>query len=184
MMWLLRIATASNEADEILAQMIEAICELNVNSTGLPDPYHDLAEVVIESIRQPGDPRRGNFQGRSYTLKSLVQLFARRRWRQRLRFLWPDISRLSYVEFTPESPSAFCKWINESGALRVTQPHKTQRWEALKDEADRLDASIIPQTFQDSPESLLLFILVYPHRLTANVAKYLDNQIIKLVRGK
>jgi hypothetical protein len=44
----------------------------------------------------------------------------------------------------------------------------------LKEQAGKTDVSIIPRLFQQQPELLLVFIIVYPHRLIKDVAKFLD----------
>jgi hypothetical protein len=176
--WLLRQFSATMEPDSLLTSLIESICNANEAEflSGLPDPYHRLGDVVMEQFGMSEDPPTETYyKGRSYTLESLVHLLARRGWRQRLRFLWPKITRLHHAEFQVASPWEFCLWRAENGNLAITQPKMPQSWAELKDQARQVDASLIPQLFQTRPELLLAFVLVYPHRLTKDVAKFLDD---------
>jgi hypothetical protein len=177
--WLLRQVSATMEPDSFLTSLIESICNTNEAEflPGLPDPYHRLGDVVMEQFGMSEEPHTETYQGRSYILESLVHLLARRGWRQRLRFLWPKITRLHYAEFQVASSWEFCLWKAEDGNLIVAQPNMPQSWVELRDQARQVDASLIPQLFQTRPELLLAFILVYPHRLTKDVAKFLDDRL-------
>lgn len=178
--WFLRRITATQEPDEFLAHLIVSICDVNEaeDSRGLADPYHGLAEVVMDQFGMADSPKRENYKGRSYALECLVHLLARRLWRQRLRFLWPRITRLHYAEFRPASPWQFCLWRSEEeGKLETVQPKMPQSWAELRDQAEQVDLSTIPELFQRYPELLLVFILTYPHRLTKDVAKFLDDRL-------
>jgi hypothetical protein len=178
--WFLRQITATPEPDEFLAHVIESICSVNEaeHSHGLADPYHGLAEIVMDWLGMADNPQVKNYKGRSYTLECFVHLLARRGWRQRLRFLWPQITRLHYAEFRPISPWQFCLWRSEEeGKLEAVQPKMPQSWAELRDQARQVDLSVIPELFQRYPGLLLVFILTYPHRLTKDVAKFLDDRL-------
>jgi hypothetical protein len=180
--WFLRQTTASASLDGMLATIIEGICTSNINGEGLADPYHGLAEVVSQAFGLSELIHRESFKGRSYSLESLVHLFARRMWRQSLAQLWPNITELHYAEFVPAELWQFCLWASEEGVLQTSEPKKPQSWGELKREADEVNTSRIPDIFQDHPEVLLIFVITYPHRLTKDVAKYLDNRIREVKR--
>ena len=168
------------EPDSFLTSLIESICNANEAEflPGLPDPYHNrLGDVVMEQLRMSEEPHTETYKGRSYILESLVHLLARRGWRQRLRFLWPKITRLHYAEFQVASSWEFCLWRAEDGNLIAAQPKMPQSWAELRDHAKQVDVSLIPYLFQTRPELLLAFILVYPHRLTKDVTKFLDDRL-------
>ncbi|WP_162909437.1 hypothetical protein [Aggregatilinea lenta] len=179
-MWFLRVTPGKPEADKLLVQIIRAICDANniEQVSELANPYHDLPEVVSQIYGIGPYESRERYKGRSYTLESLVQLFARRNWRQTMRALWPSITHVDYAEFQPESPWQFCLWQSEdSGSLRLSRPQMPQSWAALRKQAEQVSVAKIPKLFQDQPELLLLFIIVYPHRLSPDVAKFLDTAI-------
>lgn len=175
--WFSRLVTGTPKPDFLLARLIDSICEANdgKESVGLPDPYHNLGEVALDQIGLSGKTSQEHFRGQSYTLESLIHLFARRNWRQSLRFLWSNITHIHYVEFCPKSAWEFCLWYCENGILRTAQPKMPQSWTELKRKAAEVDISLIPKLFQQYPPLLLLFILVFPHRLTKDVAKFLDD---------
>ncbi|MGD9030777.1 MAG: hypothetical protein PVG25_13300, partial [Anaerolineae bacterium] len=177
--WFLRQVTATTEPVRLLTSLIQSVCDANEAepSRGLPDPYQSLGDVVMEQFGMSERPLSGTYKGLSYTLESLVHLLARRGWRQRLRFLWSGITRLQYAEFQVASPWEFCLWRAEGGHLMIAQPNMPQSWVELKDQARDVDPSVIPQLFQTRPELLLAFIIVQPHRLTKDVAKFLDDRL-------
>ena len=45
--WMLNRLSLGYKADSLLYEIVRGIVELNVNGNGLPDPYHYLAEVVM-----------------------------------------------------------------------------------------------------------------------------------------
>ncbi len=182
MFWLLSQTSGTCQPDGLLLGLIKSICHANLgkNSPGLPDPYHDILEVLSAQVEPDKPPRSENYRGRSYTLEALVHLVARRGWRQQLRWLWPDITRLHYAEFQPVSPWQFCLHTNEEGRALVSLPKRPQSWAELQKEAASADTRAIPQLLQEHPELLLLLILTYPHRLTKDVAKFLDDRFGQL----
>lgn len=182
--WLLPFITADLEPIQLLTSIISNIVAVNtqVIGTGLPDPYILLPEAMeqMTGIASSNKPSI-NYKGQSYTLEALIHLLARRGWRQHLRWLWPQITRLRFVEFVPDSPIDFCFWRTEAGRLYDKQPEMPQSWEKLKAEARKVDNSSIPKLFDMHRELLLMFMLVYPHRLTKNVAKVMDEKVQNMV---
>lgn len=165
---------AEEIAQETTREMIE-----NALGRGLPhDLVGRLSTITREQIHIIAGIDRPYYRGRSFTLQSLVELYVRRGWRQRLRWLWPRITRLHFAEYRPPFAWQLCLWRQEAdGELRDSEPEMTQSWAQLRHEASQTDLARIPKLFQEHPELLLLFIIVYPHRLTPDVAKFLDDQI-------
>lgn len=185
LIWYLETITATLEPVDWLTVMIKGISESNRYSrekkVGLPDPYIGFPEV-IEIRHGIGDTiNRYDFAGLSYTLDGLMQLLAKRNWRRRMADLWPNITRLQFVEFVPENSADYCLWHLDKGNLKQTMPSTPQSWQALRQKAEEINCAPIPQLFVDSPELLLYHILVYPHRCTSDIMKYLDSM---LGRGK
>lgn len=179
--WFL-LGTESNLAPiNLLASLIESISTINApgpeNTVGLPDPYHSLPEVMEMQLGLRNTSSRETYLGGSYTLEALIHLLAKRSWRQKLRHLWPQITRFLFTQFQPENTWEFCLWRLETGTLVEKQPKMPQSWEELRKESRVADLSRIPILFQSQPELLLAYIIVCPHRLTTDVAKFLDNKI-------
>jgi hypothetical protein len=52
-----------------------------------------------------------------------------------------------------------------------------QSWKELYDGAFDIDEKYIPKVFKKNPILLLLFVIVYPHRMTNDVIKFIDDWI-------
>jgi len=179
-MWFLRHSTGSAEPDALLASLITSICAANEGqNTGLPDPYHSLVEVIEHQLGLARIVVSEHFKGRSYTLESLIQLFARRGLRQQLRFLWPRITHLQFAEFRvdPRWKWKYCFWYSDEGTLSTRQPKTPQSWADLIAESRLVNVKAIPDVFRRYPELLLIFLVVYPHRINTDVVKFLDDCI-------
>lgn len=181
--WFLQKSTGTRDPDELLSQILDNVVDANGDNRrlpfGLPDPYRSLPEIVElqYNLRTSSTPPT-TFHGRSYTMETLIHLLARRLWRQKLALRWAAISKLTLVEFQPENSYEFCRWHTESGKNRQTLPSTPQSWQELRDRSREVDMTIIPKLFQGRPELLLAFLQVYPHRLSKDVAKHLDNCIL------
>ena len=181
--WYFRKITGTTEPDAFLSDLIETICQRNgPNSrTSLANPYYE-AEKILPYLLAPilgpdEDHPDETFIGGSYALEGLVHLFARRNWKQKMKTLWPGVTRLRYVSFEPENPWDFYRWKNRSGTRKDVSPKQTQEWEKLKEFACNIDEDCIPESIKNEPMLLLLFLCVYPHRMNAEILRWLDTQM-------
>ncbi len=180
--WFMRQIVPTTEPDEMLAQIVGLISNVNNNqhSKGLADPYHSLEEVVAETYDLIPAYKKETYKGRSYTLLGLIHLYSRRNWRQRMRLFWRSLTYIECAEFRVDAAWQFCMWHCENyGALHLSHPQNTQSWSKLRQEAAEVDTSLIPPIMQENPPLLLLFAITYPHRMTTNCAKFLDNHFMK-----
>lgn len=173
--WALNKIGYSYMGDRLLYRLINGLIIANQQQNGLPDPYHSLGEVILNQVGLSDTLSDENFAGRSYSLELIVQLLARRGFRGVLNDKWKNISHLHYVSFDPKENWQFCLWQCEDGIYIETMPKETQSWSELVLESNRYDISKIPELFNKRPEMLLIFLIVYPHRLSPNVGRYLDN---------
>lgn len=179
--WVLHHVNATPASDFVLGGLVEAISEANGDTShgkGLADPYHSVGEVLRWMVNSE-KPREG-FVGFSYTLEGLVLLFVKRNWRQHMRLLWPQVTRVGICSYVPDRIHEFYWWATQEGELCVRLPHWTESWSALMREACDASTDGIPPLLLERPELLLLFVLVFPHRLTTSVAKYLDTWATQL----
>jgi hypothetical protein len=184
--WFLRQILSTPEPDFMLAGLIKQICQSSYgNQTrGLANPYKDLETVIAEINGFSESVYLETYAGRSYLLETLIHLYTRRNWHQQMRRLWPQVTYLEFAELELDEAWQFCLWRSEDyGKLVTKQPNLTQSWTELRSWADIVDTEKIPKVFIEQPELLLMFILVYPHRLTPNVGKLLDDQL-KRVKEK
>jgi hypothetical protein len=176
--WYLKSCGIEHRASGLIDAIARGLCATNIepNGKGLADPYHGLGEVVINNAGLSDTLQKENFKGRSYFLESIVHLLTRWRWRGVLEELWPKITRIDFVEYKTDQPWEFCVWHTETGKLTVHQPKFPQSWKELQEKANEIDISYIPKPYLDNPSILLLFLIVYPHRVTKDVIKFLDDK--------
>jgi len=177
--WALKPLGYSILADRLIFSMLKGIIEQNINKNGIPDPYHPLSEVVLTSLGLSDTQHEETYKGRSYSLDSLIQLLARRGYRGALAENWRQITLLHFAEFEPETAWQYCLWHCEDGVFHETMPKAPQSWKELVDKASSINLEKIPTYFLDNPAILLLFLLVYPHRLQPDVVKYIDKELLK-----
>ena len=186
--WYFRKINATPEPDALLRGLISSICKLNHPNTEvfLANPYYE-AEETLPHLLAPvlgsfGDPLEDIFTGKSYALKGLVHLFVRRDWKQTMKSLWPNVTRLDFVSFEPANFCEFYRWRSEEGTNRTVIPKRTQEWEELKAASLESDGACIPPTIKNDPILLLLFLCVYPHRMNAEIMRWLDTQMKEIPR--
>ena len=68
------------------------------SADAIPDPYHDVEQILMRLVSGDSDFEGEEFDGRSYTLHVIIDWLARRLWRQRLA---PDVAR---------DPLGFSSW--------------------------------------------------------------------------
>ncbi len=180
--WYLRLNGIEPRASGLLDAIARGICSSNLTSDGkgLPDPYHGLGEVVINQTGLSDTIQKENFKGRSYALESIIHLLTRWGWRGILEELWPQLTKIDYVEYKTDKPWEFCLWHTESGKLTVHRPKFPQSWRELQEDANKIDLSYLPKELSRNPPILLLFLIVYPHRITKDVVKLLDEGLMRV----
>ena len=191
--WYFRKIDATPDPDALIRRMILAICKFNhpTGETFLANPYYE-ADGILPCLLAPifgsvGEPLEDIFTsklyasdiftGKSYALEGLVYLFVRRNWKQTMKGLWPDITRLEFISFEPENFSNFYRWQSEKGTNKVVYPKHTQDWEELRELSFESEGACIPPTIKNDPIFVLLFLCVYPHRMNAEIIRWLDTQM-------
>ncbi len=187
--WYFRKIDATPEPDfRVLHGLISSICQLNhpKSEKFLATPYYEAEDILphlLAPILGPAeDPLEETFIGNSHALEGLVHLFVRRNWNQHMKFLWPGVTRLASVFFEPENLWDFYRWRNEVGTVKIVFPKHTQEWEKLKALAFESEGACIPPTIKNDPILLLLFLCVYPHRMNAEIMRWLDTQMKEIPR--
>ena len=181
--WYFRKINATMGPTVSLYHLISEICQRNApnSKTFLANPYYeadDLLPHLFAPILGPSeDPLDETFTGSSYALEGLVHLFVRTPWKQTMKGLWPGVSRLASVSFKPKNSWDFYRWRNKDGKRWDVYPEPTQEWEELKALSFESEGTCIPPTIKDDPILLLLFLCVYPHRMNAEIMRWLDTQM-------
>ena len=175
--WALRSIGLPFNSDRLLFEMLKGIIDRNITNAGLPDPYHPLGEIVLNETGLSDKQHEENFKGRSYSLDALIQLLAKRDFRGVLGENWKQITSLQFVEFQPEKAWQYCLWNCEDGLLNTTIPLAPQSWQDLVKKANSYNLDKIPLYFRNNPVLFLFFLVVYPHRLTPDGAKFIDETL-------
>lgn len=181
--WYFRKINATMGPTVSLYHLISTICQQNgPNSrTFLANPYYEADDILphlLAPILGPGeDLLEETFTGKSYALEGLVHLFVRTSWKQTMKRLWPGVSKLAFVSFKPQNPWDFYRWKNKDGERCDVFPKPTQEWEKLKALSFESEGTCIPPTIKNDPILLLLFLCVYPHRMNAEIMRWLDTQM-------
>ena len=181
--WYFRKIDATPEPIYLLWDLIALTCKLNHprSEKFLANPYYEAEEILPHLLAPilgpPADPLEETFIGNSYALEGLVHLFVRRNWKTTMKSLWPGITRLNFISFEPANFCEFYRWRSEEGTNKTIILKWTQEWEELKASSFESEGSCIPPTIKNDPILLLLFLCVYPHRMNAEIMRWLDTQM-------
>ena len=173
-----RTVDASWQADGVLMKVIRAICVLNHprQGPGLPSPYYAADRVMFNALRDPQHVIKESFAGSAYTLEGFLHLLARGNWKQAVRQLWPDVSRIMFCRFEPEQQWRVCQWRVKRGLTTQSQLQPTKQWSELLAEASDTSAADVFRLFRQFPLEYLAFLLVYPHRWTSSGVRWLESE--------
>ena len=185
-LWYFRKINATREHDDLLGRLISLICKRNGLRGGgsLASPYYEAEDILPHMLGIAEEPLMDSFRGESYALEGLIHLSVRRNWKQRMKSLWPAVTRLRYQSFEPENFCDFYRWRNREGANKTESPKPTQEWQELRILASESAGANIPPSIKNHPMLLLLFLCVYPHRMNAGILRWLDTQIKQIQISK
>lgn len=150
---------------------------------GYPNPYYgyeDSIRIVNEIMDEDHDE---SFVGQPYTMWSLVQTLARHGDRPILSHLWPSITRTQYLEIVPEDVSELFKWKIDNGDLIEKFPNVTESWLSLQNTALDEVYDRLPKSLVSNPGFAILFLQVFPHRVTPQIVKLVDKAIFTQSNG-
>lgn len=179
--WYIRNVDATFTSEKILGSIINDIIKINNprsrNLIGLPPPYYQTSDVLLHIMEIKRLEKYDDFKSQSYFLKGLMYMLVRTNFKQTLKLIWPDITRLTFMEFRPKEKWQYFMWRNKEGAMCQEIPKRTKEWEKLKEEAYTINNDRIPDLIRNEVILLLLFIIVYPHRANSEILKLLDEKL-------
>lgn len=138
----------------------------------VPDPYLQVEKCIGAAMKLPGFERE-NFLDLSYHLAPVVYFSVRRNKRTSLDELWKRISKTILCEYSPLHKWHYLLWQSDEGKDNTWSFDAPQSWKKLSELANRKD-STLPAVIYDRPEFLYFFLLVYPHRLTSQSVRLID----------
>jgi len=176
--WFLERQNQQLKAEQLVLSVLHTIVSQNNpmnNVPGLPDPYHSVESTLLTAFGlDDNEEIRETYKGHSYSMNALIEWLARRLRRQSLARLWSDITRITCTEVFPEPSWATYLWEAEKGSTQDRFPRKPESWKRLLEQSRRNDFADVPDYLQQLPGFLLVFLLVYPHRLRSGLVRFLD----------
>ncbi len=175
--WLLRRVDGTLKPDFWLAKNLEDLLKLNRfdSNSAIPNFYYDAESVLLS---MSGDPKcliDDNFAGQSFASEALMHLFVRRNWKLNAKMIWADYTRVMNSSVKLDYPWRTYLWRNSDGAENISAwPQRTKNWEQLKEEANESSGQGIPALLKKHPHLFVLFLIIYPHRLTSESVRWLD----------
>jgi hypothetical protein len=121
------------------------------------------------------------FVGFSYSIASLIDFLARRWRRQAVAALWFGVTRMSFEAYVPASFSEWFLWESSNGVLDGRFAGEPQSWEALRTRAETISLDELPPTLLKRPAFALWLVLVYPHRFTPTITKFIEDAVWKSI---
>ena len=161
--------------------ILELIIRFNgrKSEVGMLSPYYGITVAIKIKFNLLEEPIDERFVGRAFMLKAVIDLLARHDKRPEIEKYWREITYISEDEFIPEQSWMHFLWRSEKGETKSEFPHQTQSWALLKKSAMEINLDVIPQVLQKQPRLLPFFLLAYPHRITSNYIKFLDDTVAK-----
>jgi hypothetical protein len=181
LIWHQRRHDATAAPDFLLRELIGLLttCNHPRNPNALATPYYSPDEILENALGLKDAEIKDAFSGRSYMLEGLVHLFAKRNWKQSMRALWPDVSRIRLIRFHPQHAADFFRWRCTEGVTRDIEPQHSQAWGELVTAASDTDGKCLPEQSRTYPAFILLYLIVCPHRSNAEVLRWLDSRFVE-----
>lgn len=176
-MWGLHALGYEYLSNRLLYLMFKRVLEKTISEVGLAPPYHNLGEIILNETMLSNNLKEFKISGRSYSLNSLIHILTKQGYRGIIAENWQKISKIQLAEFIPLNSINFCLWHCESGSLNEFIPNSLQSWNELQFQAKSINLEIIPKYFRDKPEFLLIFLIVFPHRINSDIVKFLNDSL-------
>ena len=180
--WYLENASGAITSDLLIRDLLHVLCTNNKPESRSPVPsaYYTYEEIIEHLPPLGGLPIHDAFAGRSQTATALLHLLVRRNLKQSAKQLWPDYTQIMHEEYIPKPTWGFYRWrCRAGGTNRMVHPVLTQQWDTLRGEALEERGRMVPRLLRSHPILLLLVLCVYPHRLAAQVVRWLDSKLGK-----
>ena len=182
-----RTYDATPDPDFVYASLIKAICRKNRpgSEDALANAYYDAETILPHEFGLARKPLNDSFSGKSQFLEGLTHLFVRANFKQEMKGLFPDITRIGFRSFDPGDDWRFLmyrNWNHGTDVERYLEP--PHRWSELRDEAAECDGKDVPVLLKDYPLQYLAMLMVMPYRANASGLRWLDTQLQEQAQDK
>jgi hypothetical protein len=177
--WYMSRADATCRSEIALGHVLNAVTSCCLGEAGIkfPSPYFGFEDVLrchLVQFLKCSDPLQyETAHGLSYFAEPLLHLLVRTNFKTICQSLWPKISRLRFEGFRPERRWQYAIAFSDRGRQISVVPPLTKQWQELLREARDCRVDRIPPLLARDPFLLLLFVIVFPWRATAEVVRYL-----------
>lgn len=164
-------------SNDLLIDLVAKIMVENVSreGKGFPNPYYSAEQVLTYLFNFPDkELASDSFLGSSFHVSAIIDMLVRRNRRTSLSEVWRNVSKLLLCEFKPDQPWKFLTWICLEGKQVDVFYDRPQSWKKLRDQANDYSVPELPKLLLNNPFSHL-FLVCYPHRLTRESIKLVDN---------
>jgi hypothetical protein len=139
-----------------------------------PDPYHSINEILLYDLGEDSPLEEEQFAGEAYTLHIAIDWLARRDYRVLVEKLWPAVTHLHFAEFKPSIPANLLVGDDSEGEHQTWAPAAPASWGEITQKAKVVREERIPTRLWQHLYMLPYLPLLFPYRLTADIAKALD----------
>lgn len=176
--WFSKLTNPTEYSGEFLKTVTDIVINrIGDKDTFFPEVYYGIEECLVVRVKGMSNDAKIGIKHESQFLEGLVHLLTRENYKQKLIGIWPDVSKQFFREFLFSDLTDFYLWRAKQGKENLKTPIRTQQWKDLKNEAAESSGETIPKLLKENPDILLLFILVYPHRCSSSVVRWIDTQI-------
>ncbi len=140
--------------------------------------YISFEDAILADTKIKHDLFETRWESETYTLLPIILTGVSYLMRQELEKHWYDISKLHFMEYTPQSQYNYLFWKNKSGTTKTRIMPQPTSWKRLMDELESYSKS--PPLFtKKNIHWLPMFLLVYPQRFNCNFVLGLNYTISK-----
>jgi|GEM_PF-1040117 len=150
------------------------LANLPESERGAPDPYHSFEEVLRYQLGMDTGLEEESFAGGAYTLHVALDWLSRRGARVFVERLWPDVTKLHFAETQTSTPANLLSHEDPDARLETWAPAAPASWATLVKTASMVDEGALPNRLWQHLNVLPYLALLYPYRLTRNIAMALD----------
>ena len=163
----------------VMANLIDAISEINSSrgDGGVPNPYYSPEEIWPYLLGLKSEKLGDTFTGESFTIGALVDLHVRANFKQSMKRLWPNVSKIAQRSFVPEQKWEYYLWRSERGSNLEVWPNPTQLWDTMIREAHESKGEDIPKLVKLWPVAYLSYLIVAPHRINRSGVRWLATAV-------
>jgi len=169
----LEVSERYDFSDKLLLDLFKSILEYNAydSESGIPNVYYSVDQILDEYFKFTFINRK-NFTGSSYILESLIEMNVRRNNKDFIKKHWRSSSHISLKEFQPLKHEDYLLWRTTDGKNITKYLNTPEKWSDLYDRSYNIKT--ISELFKEIEDFLPFFILVFPHRATTEIIRFLD----------